>query len=141
VTSAEMAPRRVDRRQYQCLRLLSIPFDADVRPVKYRMQGLFASTQAIREHLGTPFRFAPHAPSYALRRVLAIGGLRSCNNQSSAIDNRSAQSIVGYRMDPASGNPSVIGFANQSVNLPRSFIIARVFARERSPDVPAVPRR
>jgi hypothetical protein len=81
------------------------------------------------------------APSYALRRVLAIGGLRSCNNQSSAIDNRSAQSIVGYRMDPASGNPSVIGFANQSVNLPRSFIIARVFARERSPDVPAVPRR
>jgi 6-phosphogluconolactonase len=37
--------------------------------------------------------------------------------------NRGAQSIVGYRIDPASGNLSVIGFANQSVNFPRNFVI------------------
>jgi 6-phosphogluconolactonase len=37
--------------------------------------------------------------------------------------NRGAQSIVGYRIDPASGNLSVIGFANQNVNFPRNFVI------------------
>jgi 6-phosphogluconolactonase len=37
--------------------------------------------------------------------------------------NRGAQSIVGYRIDPASGKLSIIGFANQSVNFPRNFAI------------------
>jgi 6-phosphogluconolactonase len=37
--------------------------------------------------------------------------------------NRGAQSIVGYRIDPATGKISVIGFANQGVNFPRNFVI------------------
>jgi 6-phosphogluconolactonase len=37
--------------------------------------------------------------------------------------NRGAQSIVGYRIDPASGKLSVIGFASQGVNFPRNFVI------------------
>ena len=37
--------------------------------------------------------------------------------------NRGAQSIVGYRIDPATGKLSVIGFANQGVNFPRNFVI------------------
>lgn len=37
--------------------------------------------------------------------------------------NRGAQSIVGYRIDPASGKLAVIGFANQGVNFPRNFAI------------------
>jgi len=37
--------------------------------------------------------------------------------------NRGAQSIVGYRIDPATGKLSVIGFANQGVNFPRNFAI------------------
>jgi 6-phosphogluconolactonase len=37
--------------------------------------------------------------------------------------NRGAQSIVGYRMDPATGKLSVIGFANRGVNFPRNFVI------------------
>jgi 6-phosphogluconolactonase len=37
--------------------------------------------------------------------------------------NRGAQSIVGYRIDPGSGKLSVIGFANDSVNFPRNFVI------------------
>ncbi len=37
--------------------------------------------------------------------------------------NRGAQSIVGYRIDPATGKISVIGFANRGVNFPRNFVI------------------
>ena len=37
--------------------------------------------------------------------------------------NRGAQSIVGYRIDPATGTLSVIGFASQGVNFPRGFAI------------------
>jgi 6-phosphogluconolactonase (cycloisomerase 2 family) len=37
--------------------------------------------------------------------------------------NRGAQSIVGYRIDPATGKLSVIGFASQGVNFPRNFAI------------------
>jgi 6-phosphogluconolactonase len=37
--------------------------------------------------------------------------------------NRGAQSIVGYRIDPATGKLSVIGFANEGVNFPRNFVI------------------
>jgi 6-phosphogluconolactonase len=37
--------------------------------------------------------------------------------------NRGAQSIVGYRIDPATGQLSVIGFADQGVNYPRTFAI------------------
>ena len=37
--------------------------------------------------------------------------------------NRGAQSIVGYKIDPATGKLSVIGFANQGVNFPRNFVI------------------
>ncbi|HET7883003.1 MAG TPA: lactonase family protein [Acetobacteraceae bacterium] len=37
--------------------------------------------------------------------------------------NRGAQNIVGYRIDPATGKLSVIGFANQGVNFPRNFVI------------------
>jgi 6-phosphogluconolactonase (cycloisomerase 2 family) len=37
--------------------------------------------------------------------------------------NRGAQSIVGYRIDPTTGQLSVIGFANQGVNFPRNFVI------------------
>jgi 6-phosphogluconolactonase (cycloisomerase 2 family) len=37
--------------------------------------------------------------------------------------NRGAQSIVGYRIDPATGKLTVIGFANQGVNFPRNFVI------------------
>jgi 6-phosphogluconolactonase (cycloisomerase 2 family) len=37
--------------------------------------------------------------------------------------NRGAQSIVGYRIDPATGKLSVIGFATQGVNFPRNFVI------------------
>jgi 6-phosphogluconolactonase (cycloisomerase 2 family) len=37
--------------------------------------------------------------------------------------NRGAQSIVGYRIDPATGKLTVIGFANQGVNFPRNFAI------------------
>jgi 6-phosphogluconolactonase len=37
--------------------------------------------------------------------------------------NRGAQSIVGYRIDPATGKLSVIGFASQGVNFPRNFVI------------------
>jgi 6-phosphogluconolactonase len=37
--------------------------------------------------------------------------------------NRGAQSIVGYRIDPATGKLAVIGFANQGVNFPRNFVI------------------
>jgi 6-phosphogluconolactonase len=37
--------------------------------------------------------------------------------------NRGAQSIVGYRIDPATGTLSVIGFADQGVNFPRNFVI------------------
>jgi 6-phosphogluconolactonase len=37
--------------------------------------------------------------------------------------NRGAQSIVGYRIDPATGELSVIGLANQGVNYPRNFAI------------------
>jgi len=37
--------------------------------------------------------------------------------------NRGAQSIVGYRIDPATGRLSVIGFANEGVNFPRYFVI------------------
>ena len=37
--------------------------------------------------------------------------------------NRGAQSIVGYRIDPATGKLSVIGFADQGVNFPRNFAI------------------
>jgi 6-phosphogluconolactonase len=37
--------------------------------------------------------------------------------------NRGAQSIVGYRIDAATGKLSVIGFASQGVNFPRNFAI------------------
>ena len=37
--------------------------------------------------------------------------------------NRGAQSIVGYRIDPSTGQLSVIGFADQGVNFPRNFAI------------------
>jgi 6-phosphogluconolactonase (cycloisomerase 2 family) len=37
--------------------------------------------------------------------------------------NRGHNSIVGYRIDPASGMLSVIGFATQGVNFPRNFAI------------------
>jgi 6-phosphogluconolactonase (cycloisomerase 2 family) len=37
--------------------------------------------------------------------------------------NRGAQSIVGYRIDPATGKLTVIGFADQGVNFPRNFVI------------------
>jgi 6-phosphogluconolactonase (cycloisomerase 2 family) len=37
--------------------------------------------------------------------------------------NRGAQSIAEYRIDPASGKLSVIGFADKSVNFPRNFVI------------------
>ena len=37
--------------------------------------------------------------------------------------NRGAQSIVGYRIDPTTGQLSVVGFADQGVNFPRSFAI------------------
>lgn len=37
--------------------------------------------------------------------------------------NRGAQSIVGYRIDPATGKLSVIGLANRGVNYPRNFAI------------------
>jgi 6-phosphogluconolactonase len=37
--------------------------------------------------------------------------------------NRGARSIVGYRIDPATGKLSVIGFADQGVNFPRNFVI------------------
>jgi 6-phosphogluconolactonase (cycloisomerase 2 family) len=37
--------------------------------------------------------------------------------------NRGAQSIVGYRIAPGTGQLSVIGFANQGVNFPRNFVI------------------
>jgi len=37
--------------------------------------------------------------------------------------NRGAQSIAAYRIDPASGKLSVIGFASQGVNFPRNFVI------------------
>ena len=37
--------------------------------------------------------------------------------------NRGAQSIVGYRIDAATGKLSVIGFAGQGVNFPRNFAI------------------
>ena len=37
--------------------------------------------------------------------------------------NRGAQSIVGYRIYPATGKLLVIGFASQGVNYPRNFVI------------------
>lgn len=37
--------------------------------------------------------------------------------------NRGAQNIVAYRIDPASGRLSLIGFAGQGVNFPRNFAI------------------
>lgn len=37
--------------------------------------------------------------------------------------NRGAQSIVGYRIDPATGKLSVIGFATQGVNVPTMFVV------------------
>ncbi len=37
--------------------------------------------------------------------------------------NRGAQSIVGNRIDPTTGQLSVIGFADQGVNFPRNFVI------------------
>jgi 6-phosphogluconolactonase len=37
--------------------------------------------------------------------------------------NRGHNSIVGYRIDPSTGGLSMIGFATQGINFPRSFAI------------------